>query len=144
MASFISVVERVLLTLWAGSLWVTGFVVAPLLFAQLDDRAQAGSVAGSLFAITALVGMVCGCVLLVANIYYMGRFNWRAWVILAMLLLVGIGQYVLAPMISELRIQGLSETVRFGQLHGLAALLFLATSVLGLLLVAAGRSSRHN
>jgi hypothetical protein len=55
-----------------------------------------------------------------------------------MLLLVVIGQFVLAPMVAELRVQGLTDTPRFGQLHGLASVLFLITSVLGLVLVAAG------
>jgi hypothetical protein len=35
--------ERILLTLWVGALWVAGFIVAPLLFSELDDRALAGS-----------------------------------------------------------------------------------------------------
>jgi hypothetical protein len=143
MIRLLPAIERILLTLWVGSLWVTGFIVAPLLFAQLDDRAIAGSIAGSLFTITALIGLVCGSVLLMTNTYRHGRFNWRAWVILAMLLLVAAGQFVLTPMISELRVQGLSDTARFGQLHGLAGLLFVVTSVLGLLLVAAARPARN-
>ena len=130
--------ERVLLTAWVGSLWVTGFIVAPVLFALLEDRAQAGSIAGSLFSITALLGMACGSVLLLATIYRKGRFGWAAWVILVMLLLVAIGQFVLVPAIGELRQQGLVDSVHFGQLHGLAGVLFLFTSVLGLVLVGAG------
>ena len=46
-ANLIPSLERILLTLWVGSLWVVGFVVAPVLFAELDDRALAGSTAGS-------------------------------------------------------------------------------------------------
>ncbi|MCK5382667.1 MAG: DUF4149 domain-containing protein, partial [Gammaproteobacteria bacterium] len=37
-ANLIPSLERILLTLWVGSLWVVGFVVAPVLFAELDDR----------------------------------------------------------------------------------------------------------
>ena len=59
--------ERILLTLWVGALWVAGFIVAPLLFAELDDRALAGSLAGSLFTITSYLGLVCGGVLLLFN-----------------------------------------------------------------------------
>jgi hypothetical protein len=130
--------ERILLTLWVGSLWVAGFVVAPLLFAELDDRALAGSVAGSLFSLTSYLGLGCGGLLLVLNATTFRRSNWRAVVIVSMLLLVVIGQFVLAPMVAELRVQGLTDTPRFGQLHGLASVLFLITSVLGLVLVAAG------
>ena len=133
--------ERILLTLWVGSLWVAGFVVAPLLFAELDDRALAGSIAGSLFTLTSYIGLLCGSLLLVLNAVMSRRINWRAVVIVCMLLLVAIGQFVMTPMVAELRVQGLTDTPRFGQLHGLASVLFLITSVLGLMIVAAVRRS---
>ncbi|MDX2458210.1 MAG: DUF4149 domain-containing protein, partial [Gammaproteobacteria bacterium] len=68
--------------------------------------------------------------------------NWRALIIVGMLLLVVIGQFVSTPMVVELRAQGLTDTPRFGQLHGMASVLFIITSVLGLLLVAAGQKNR--
>ena len=141
-ASLLPASERILLTLWVGSLWVAGFVVAPLLFAELDDRALAGSVAGSLFTLTSYIGLVCGSLLVVLNGVGFRCSNWRAVVIVCMLLLVVIGQFVITPMVADLRVQGLTDTPRFGQLHGLASVLFIITSVLGLLLVAAGRRSR--
>jgi hypothetical protein len=54
-----------------------------------------------------------------------------------MLLLIVVGQFVLTPMIAGLREQGLSASPRFGQLHGVASVLFIITSLCGLLLVAA-------
>ena len=141
-ANLIPSLERILLTLWVGSLWVVGFVVAPVLFAELDDRALAGSTAGSLFTLTSYIGLVCGSLLLVFNGVNFRRINWRAVVIVCMLLVVVIGQFVITPMVADLRVQGLTDTPRFGQLHGLASVLFIITSVLGLLLVAAGRRSR--
>lgn len=136
------IIERVVLTLWVGGLWAVGLMVTPVLFALLDDRAVAGSVAGNLFMFTALVGLVCGSVLLIASVARTGRYGWRAWVITSMLLLVAVGQFVLAPMIGDLRSQGLVDSARFSSLHGLASALFLVTCALGLLLVAAGRSAR--
>ena len=59
--------------------------------------------------------------------------------VVSMLLLVVVGQFVITPMVADLRVQGLTDSPRFGQLHGLASILFIATSVLGLVLVAAGR-----
>ena len=56
-ANLIPALERILLTLWVGSLWVVGFVVAPLLFAELHDRALAGSTAGTLFTVTSYIGL---------------------------------------------------------------------------------------
>ena len=131
--------ERVLLTLWAGSLWVTGLLVAPALFALLDDRALAGTLAGNLFTKTSYIGLLCGSVLLVLNSLHKRSNAWRMMLIITMLALVVIGQFVLSPMIAELRQQGLSETARFGQLHGLSAVLFLITSGLALVLVVAGQ-----
>ncbi|HYQ71744.1 MAG TPA: DUF4149 domain-containing protein [Gammaproteobacteria bacterium] len=135
--ALISSLERILLTLWAGSLWVTGFMVAPVLFAVLDDRALAGTLAGRMFSITAYAGLVCGILLLASNAVNYRRLNWRGLLLAGMLLLVVIGQFVLAPMIAGLREQGLSGSPRFGQLHGLAGILYVITSLFGLLLVAA-------
>jgi len=137
------VVERITLTLWVGSLWAVGLMVAPLLFVQLDSRALAGSVAGQLFTITALLGLVCGSLLLLAMILRTGRYGWRGWVVTAMLLLVAAGQFVVAPMIGDLRSQGLADSADFARLHGLASVLFMVTAGLGLLLVAAG-TARHD
>ena len=134
--------ERILLALWVGALWVTGFMVAPLLFAELDDRALAGSVAGSLFTLTSYLGLLCSALLLIINGLTVRAANWRAVVIVIMLLLVAIGQFVITPMVADLRVQGLTDSARFGQLHGIASVLFLITSVLGLVLVAAGQRSR--
>jgi len=134
--------ERILLTLWVGSLWVAGFIVAPLLFSELDDRALAGTIAGSLFTLTGYVGLLCGSVLLLLNATHFKSINWRAVVIVSMLLLVVFGQFVITPMVADLRVQGLTDSPRFGQLHGLASILFLATSVLGLVLVTAGQQGR--
>lgn len=140
--SLFPAVERILLTLWVGALWVTGFMVAPLLFAELDDRALAGSVAGSLFTVTSYLGLLCGASLLLINGLTLRTANWRAVVMVVMLLLVVIGQFVITPMVADLRLQGLTDSARFGQLHGIVSVLFIMTSVLGLVLVAAGQRSR--
>ena len=141
--SLFPAVERILLTLWVGALWVTGFMVAPLLFAELDDRALAGSVAGSLFTVTSYLGLLCGASLLLINGLTVRTANWRAVVMVIMLLLVVIGQFVITPMVADLRLQGLTDSARFGQLHGIASVLFIMTSVLGLVLVAAGQKDRR-
>jgi len=133
------VTERILLTLWVGGLWVTGFLVAPALFALLDDRALAGTIAGNLFTKVSYIGLLCGGVLLALNQRMKRCIGWRSMLIIAMLALVAIGQFGLTPMIAELRQQGLADSARFGLLHGLAGTLYLVTSVLGLVLVAAGQ-----
>ena len=135
----IPALERILLTLWVGSLWVVGFVVAPILFNELNNRALAGSTAGILFTVTSYIGLASGSVLLLLNVTVRKRINWRALVLLGMLCLIIIGQFVITPMVADLRVQGLTDSPLFGQLHAVASVLFLLTSILGLVLVAAGR-----
>lgn len=131
--------ERLLLTLWVGGLWCIGFVVAPALFANLEDRALAGTLAGVMFEIIAWIGIGCALALLVINQirYAQRRINWRMLVLLAMLLLVAVGHFLLTPLMAELRASGQAEAEAFARLHGIASLLYLATSILGLVLVIA-------
>jgi len=131
--------ERILLTLWVGSLWAIGYIAAPALFASLEDRALAGTLAGAMFEIVAYIGMVCAVLLLLSNqVRNSGRrLNWRAVVLLVMLLLVLAGQFIVAPMIAEMRGTGMSASTAFARLHGVAAIAYLITSLLGLALVVA-------
>lgn len=135
--------ERILLTLWVGSLWAIGYIAAPALFASLEDRALAGTLAGAMFEIVAYIGMVCAVLLLLSNqVRNSGRrLNWRALVLLVMLLLVLAGQFVVAPMIAEMRGTGMSASTAFARLHGVAAIAYLITSLLGLALVVAPDSA---
>lgn len=139
MKRILPAVNRVLLTLWVGSLWVTGFMVTPLLFAQLDDRVLAGTIAGKLFTMTAFIGLACGSILLLSELLGSHRKRWRIVVLVTMLLLVAVGQFVVAPMIGDLRAEGLADTAQFARAHGLASLMFMATSLFGLLLVLIGQ-----
>ena len=142
---YLCAAERVLLTFWVGGLWTTGFIVAPLLFASLEDRVLAGTLAGQLFTIMSYASLLCGSLLL--SLHWAGRqaggfLRWRPLVICLMLLLVVAGEFLLGPLLAQLRNEGLSGGTRFGQLHGIASALFLMNCVLGLFLVAAGQSLR--
>jgi len=139
MSSLYPALERILLTLWVGGLWVSGFIVAPLLFALLEERALAGTLAGTLFSVMSYLGLCCASALLAIQWLrnQPHRFTgWRPVTLAAMLLLVLTGEFVLAPMIAQLRAAGLTESTRFGQLHGLASVLFVINCVLGMILVA--------
>src|SRR4051812_30024386 len=57
-------VRLLVAALWAGSLWTIGYLVAPTLFATLNDNVLAGVIAGSMFRAEAWLSLVCGCVLL--------------------------------------------------------------------------------
>lgn len=131
--------ERILLTLWVGGLWTIGYIVAPALFANLEDRALAGTLAGAMFNIIAWVGLACGSLLLLFNQLRASekRINLRAVVLVLMLILIAIGQFVLTPKIAALRVDGLVGNEAFATLHGIASVAYLITSVLGLVLVVA-------
>lgn len=140
--AILDAVSRILLTLWVGGMWVTGYMAAPVLFTMLE-RQMAGSVAGQMFTIMSNIGLLCGSGLLLLGLARSGAAyvrSWRGWAVAAMLLLVIVGQFVLQPMMVELRATGLlagsTEAASFGRLHGMASILFMASSVLGLLLVA--------
>ena len=138
--------ERILLTLWVGGMWVIGFVVAPVLFKMLE-RQVAGNVAGQLFTIMSYIGLVCGVLLLTSMLYRLGLSHWLQWrvlLLIGMLLIVIIGQFVLQPMMAELKATGLIGEARaqFGRLHGISSLLFTINCLAGLALVTFGLSGK--
>ena len=145
MQKLFSVLERILLTLWIGGLWVIGFVVAPTLFLTLPDTATAGTVAGSLFSSISRIGLLCGSALLLLAWLQRacGERRRELLVIALMFVLIVAGEFLLAPMIGELRTAGQTGSERFGQLHGLATLLYGVNCLLGLVLVAI-RQEKHN
>ena len=138
---FFMVGERILLTLWVGGLWAIGYIAAPTLFAMLDDRKLAGALAGQMFHIISYIGLICGVLLFISLIKRIGM-NWRIWVIATMVGLVACGEFVLQPMMESLKAQGLVEgsavKKQFGMLHGVASIIYLIESLLGLSLVVFG------
>lgn len=145
----ISVSERVLLALWVGGMWTTGYLVAPMLFKMLDDRHLAGTLAGALFSAISYIGLVAGTLLLLAALYATGRrwyAGWRIWGLIAMMFLIVVGEFGLRPEMAALRDAGLVEgteaAARFARLHGLSSALFLFNSLMGLVLVVFGAVPR--
>jgi MFS family permease len=146
LSTMLQAVERVLLTLWVGGLWVTGLVVAPVLFKNYE-RMLAGDIAGRLFAAMSLLGMLCGALLLAFAAVRTRQRAWRDWravTLVFMLAITVIGDFGLAARMRELKelmiVPPVAPAVvtEFGRLHGIASLLFLANSALGLALVIFG------
>lgn len=142
---WLSALDRVVATFWIGGLWVVGYLVAPSLFAHLDDRQLAGQLAGQLFHFFTFIGLGAGVYLLirtVAQVKARWHHEWRVWALVAMLVLVIVSGFVLQPMMQELKQQGIeagtAQAGQFGKLHGVSSLLYLGTSVLGLALIVAG------
>jgi len=134
-----------LATLWVGSGWTIGYLVAPTLFATLPDPMQAGGIAGSLFRVEAWLTVACALALLVLlAAARRGGENVRAALLLvaAMLACTLVGYFGLQPFMATLReaalvAGGMSGEIktRFGLLHGAASLLYLLQSLFGVALM---------
>lgn len=144
-ATILPAFERILLTLWIGGMWTTGLVVAPTLFKNYQ-RVLAGDIAGRLFSMLSLIGIVCAVLLLVSAVIRARRLVWRDWragVVLLMLVIILIGEFGVAARMRELKdLLAVSPTanasLEFQWLHRSASTLFLLNSALGLLLVIFG------
>lgn len=134
--------ERLLLTLWVGSLWAIGYMAVPLAFATLDTQIAA-QYAGTLFYAVNIIGLVSGAMLLLGKLF-MERLqitrSWRFWLLLVMLALTLVFTVYIQPEIAA--IQAISDwradnalNGRFDNLHQLSENLYLMLSVLGLILV---------
>ncbi|KVH75786.1 hypothetical protein WJ41_06570 [Burkholderia ubonensis] len=140
-------VFRLLSAVWVGSLLTIGYAVAPVLFRSLE-RMTAGSVAAQLFRIEAVVGVVCGVLLLVLSNQQVRRgcdeYRRVRWILAAMVGCVLIGYFALQPFMNALRVAAMDAGTdianspyasRFGMLHGVSSLFYLIESVLGLMLI---------
>jgi len=138
-------VRVLLVTFWVGSLWTVGYLAAPTLFATLPDRALAGSIARSLFRVQAWVSVGCGLLLLLLFLADRDFAKRRDCVVLVVLMLVclSVGYFGLQPFMAALREAAVANggvmtdaaRARFGVFHGMASVIYLLQSGLGVLLV---------
>ncbi|MCU7938265.1 MAG: DUF4149 domain-containing protein [gamma proteobacterium symbiont of Bathyaustriella thionipta] len=133
--------EKILLTLWIGSLWTVGFLVVPTLFGTLEDKQLAGMLAGKMFTAASYIGLFSGLIIVLTAAKQSERFktNKRIWLVALMLLIVIIGEFIIQPQMADLKQLGLlsgSETSRqFDQLHLIGTALYMLNSLLGLILI---------
>jgi hypothetical protein len=150
---FADALYGVVLTLWVGGLWTVGYLVAPTLFATLDDRQLAGMLAGKLFALIGWVGLGCALYLLLFMLLRTGATvlkRWAFWLVLLMLLLTAVSLFGIQPLMVQLKVEALPREVmesvlrdRFAAWHGVSSILYLLQSLLGLLMViSAGRAAK--
>ena len=133
------------ITLWVGGLFTIGYLVVPVLFSQLGDRAMAASLAGELFKWLSWVGFACAAYLLLflsvrRGAASVGSGEFR--LVLAMLILTCAGHFGVAPVIAQLKAEAMPLPVmesvlrdRFIAWHGVSRILYLAESLLGVWLV---------
>ncbi len=151
MHKLISYLSAIALTLWVGGLWATGYLAVPVLFHAQADRQLAGFLAGEIFHVMAYVGLVCGSILLLAEILYKpaGASRTQLYLIIAMLVLGLIIQFGISPVMADLKVHaqpldvmrsGFAE--QFKMLHGISSILYLVESFLGMILVARANAQR--
>ena len=133
-------------TLWAGSLWTIGFVVAPTLFGTLSDRVLAGNIAGSMFRAEAWLSIACAVILLTLLQWAPGalepkRRRLLGALVLSMLVCALVSHFGITPLMAELKAQAPSGIMdeamrsRFGMLHGVSTLVFAVQSLLAGILI---------
>jgi hypothetical protein len=120
---------RVLLVLWAGSLWAVAIWVAPTLFHAQPDRQLAGMLAGQLFTIEAYVGVATAVLALLLP----GRSKFRWGYVGAGLL--AVNQWVLRPPMVKAHLTGIAWGLGFGAWHGIAMLVYVGACLAVLLLI---------
>jgi hypothetical protein len=139
----------IVITLWVGALWATGFS-AYVLFDNLQDKQLAGLLAGKLFTVVSYIGMGSAFYLLVQRPMYYGTAALKQsffWTVLLMLLLVLAGHFGIQPLLAQLKADAMPADVmnsvfasRFKNWHGVASVAYLAECLLGFVLVLKARS----
>lgn len=133
--------ERLLLTLWVGSLCAIGYLAVPMAFATLGDITLAGDYAGKLFSAVSYLGLATGSVLIISKLIQHGKgaLNlWRLWVLLTMFILTLVFVSYLQPEIASVKQQMHDDSnliEQFSFLHSISKNLYLFISLLGLALV---------
>jgi hypothetical protein len=110
---------RVLMVLWAGSLWSLLWVAAAL-FRFLSDRHTAGVIAAHLFGIETYLGLA------VAVLAFMlpgrGRFRLGYFAVA----LLAVNEWILKRVMTLAQVQGSALGLGFGAWHGISAVLYVA------------------
>jgi hypothetical protein len=138
----------ILITLWAGALWLSG-LNAYLLFERLQDTQMAGMLAGQLFTAVSYIGMVSGAYLVIFRMFQFGTSAFKQaffWAVLLMLLLVLAGHFGIQPILEGLKNQALPSDVmqsvfadRFRTWHGVASIAYVIESMLAVVMVLKAR-----
>jgi hypothetical protein len=120
---------RVLLVLWAGSLWSLAAWVAPTLFYAQSDRHLAGVLAARLFSIETYVGVGLAALALLGP--RRAKFVWGY----AAVALLSVNEWVLKRVMAHAHDHGTAAGLGFGAWHGVSALLYVLACLAVLRLV---------
>jgi hypothetical protein len=119
---------RVLLVLWAGSLWSLTWVTWTLFHAQ-SDRHLAGVLAGPLFSIETYVGVSVAALALLRP--GQSKFVWGYFAAS----LLALNEWGLRRVMDAARAHGAAAGLTFGAWHGVSMVLYLIASLAVMVLI---------
>lgn len=119
---------RVLLTLWAGSLWSMLWVAA-VMFRFLNDRHTAGLIAARLFSIETYLGIAVAVLALLLP----GRGRFRLGFLAVALL--AVNEWLLKRAMSLAQTHGSAWGLGFGAWHGVSAGLYVLACLCVLVMI---------
>ena len=142
----LAAIARMALVFWVGGLWVIGYLVVPLLFASLDNRALAGVLAGQFFAAIAWLGLAAAALLLLMQFRdHSGGRQLRRYRLALLWVMGGLAAlqlFYLQPEMAALKqaaapvdVMGSTGRAHFVFWHALSSSLYLLQSILGACLV---------
>jgi hypothetical protein len=149
---FVACAEALLLTLWLGAMIFFSFAVAPSAFAVLPTRELAGQVVNSLIGKIEWIGLVCGPLLLLLQLFAWPKRDdeakarvARAILLAAMTLLAAASRFWVSAKLRGLRAQiggpiddlPLTDALRveFNALHGVSVSLMGAAMLAGVVVI---------
>jgi hypothetical protein len=115
---------RVLLVLWAGSLWSLALWVAPTLFFTQPDRHLAGLLAARLFVVETYLGVAVAAL----GLALPGRGQLRG--IYVAVALLAINEWIVKPLMERAHVEGTAVGLSFGAWHGVSAAGYLIGCIL--------------
>jgi len=142
---------RVMLALMLGLLVVSGYVVAPILFAKAGSAAEAGRLAGAIFHVVndGVVFLSIAVAAFWLRMKFTSKMSWGLLLILGSL--AAINEFGVAPVIADLKlaagpIDQLADDdpfkTKFGLWHGLSAVIHLLATLASLALLLTGAHRR--
>lgn len=148
-ASRIAAARLLVAVLWAGALWVLGYIAAPTVFG-IAHGTLAGDIVGAFLRRLAWISMICAALMLVlvqvSPELERGRRRYLNLLVLSMLACALVMYVGLQPAMAQMReaagplgIRASPLWTRFAIMHGVSQLFHLIESVLAALLVIKSR-----
>ena len=122
--------RRLICALWAGLLVAIGALVAPTLFAILDNRLVAGRIAGELFTRATILSCAIALALIVLSRAHRPPLpRWQALLPLVPSTLLAANELGVRPLLEAARVAAGSASPAFMAWHGASAGLYVLATV---------------